>query len=318
LALLFSIEDAAIVRAKARIGPAGVIDCDDRRAASRRAFVVVLCALGAIPALLPCEADARSDSIIWEGEDQSVVLVQQDEDTAPPNDHPVTMAPEEIERMLSGLRFSHSDRESAAPMAVFTHGQVEILGQALSTGLARATPSEDVIFSIIGAHQMSPGAFARRNRLTAGRAFFRNGTLNVIFGEIQSPYRKKNIYGNLDEDFSPREHGSRASPEAQEAVLVASTEVSLLTDQQGQRGDWVVFVPTGTNPARRPADEVPPAEPVPPAAASSPAADPATDSADVANDDIERRLETLKRLREKGLISEDVYREKVDEVLNDL
>jgi len=276
--------------------------------------------LGAIPALLPYKAGARSDSIIWKGNDQSVVLVQQDEDTAPPNDHPVTMAPGEIERMLSGLRFSHSDGESAAPMAVFTDGQVEILGQALSTGLARATPSEDVIFSIIGAHQMSPGAFARRNRLTAGRAFFRNGTLNVIFGEIQSPYRKKNIYGKLDEDFSPREYGSRVSPAAQEGVLVASTEVSLLTDQQGQRGDWVVFAPaaTGASPVTRPADEVPPAEPVPPAAVSSPAVDSATDSADVANDDIERRLETLKRLREKDLISEDVYREKVDEVLNEL
>jgi hypothetical protein len=34
--------------------------------------------------------------------------------------------------------------------------------------------------------------------------------------------------------------------------------------------------------------------------------------------DIEQRLETLKRLREKDLISEEAYREKVDEVLDDL
>jgi len=221
--------------------------------------------------------------------------------------------------MLSGLRFRHSDHESGTPpAAVFTEEQVEILGQALATGLARATPSEDVIFSIIGAHRMSPGAFARRNRLTAGRAFFRDGRLNVIFGEIQSPYRKKNIYGRLEQDFSPREYGSRASPEAQEAVLVASTDVSLLSDRQGQRVDWVMFAPTATGAATPRLDEAP-AEPAPASAPSS-LADPAPaiNSTDVGNDDIERRLETLKRLREKDLISEDVYREEVDEILNDL
>jgi hypothetical protein len=300
------------------------MNCDESRALWRRGVVVAACAC-AMSGLLHQAAQARSDSIVWEGDDQSVVLAPQDEDTAPPNDHPVTMAPEDIERMLSSLRFRHSDHEpDTPPVAVFTEEQVEILGQALATGLTRAAPSEDVIFSIIGAHQMSPGAFARRNRLTAGRAFFRDGKLNVIFGEIQSPYRKKNIYGRLDEDFYPREYGSRASPDAQEAVLVASTDMSLRTEPQGQREDWVVFDSPVAGAAPPPQADTMAQDPQavpPPAEARSPGEPPdaaAGDKPVAVSADIEQRLETLKRLREKGLISEDVYREKVDEILKDL
>jgi hypothetical protein len=300
------------------------MNCDESRALWRRGVFVAACAC-AMSGLLHQAAQARSDSIVWEGDDQSVVLAPQDEDTAPPNDHPVTMAPEDIERMLSSLRFRHSDHEpDTPPVAVFTEEQVEILGQALATGLTRAAPSEDVIFSIIGAHQMSPGAFARRNRLTAGRAFFHDGKLNVIFGEIQSPYRKKNVYGRLDEDFYPREYGSRASPDAQEAVLVASTDMSLRTEPQGQREDWVVFDSPVAGAAPPPqADTIaqhPQAVPSP-AEARSPSEPPdaaAVDNPVAGSTDIEQRLETLKRLREKELISEDTYRAKVDEILKDL
>jgi hypothetical protein len=297
---------------------------EDGRAPWWRA-VIAACALATVAICGP-PAQARSDSTIWEGDDQSVVLASQDEETAPPNHHPATMAPRDIERMLTALHFRYADQETdAPPVAVFNEEQVEILGEALATGLARATPSQDVTFSLIGSHRISPGAFARRNRLTSGRAFVRNGKLNVIFGEIQGPYRKKNIYGRLEQDFYPREYGSRAPADAQEAVLVASTDVSLRTDQQGQRDDWVVFDSpvAGAAPAPRPQDSVT-AEPAPPPAPASagprlPAASSAAaDRPDAGSGDIEQRLETLKRLRQKELISEEVYREKVDEILNEL
>ena len=288
----------------------------------RTPAVVCSLVLAAGPVCPP--AEAASDAVIWEGNDQAVALVPQDEDTAPPNDHPASVAPEDIERMLGSLRFRYSDEETnTPPAAVFNEEQIEILGPALATGLGRATPSQDVTFSIIGAHRMSPDAIVRRNRLTAGRVFFRQDKLNVIFGEIQSPYRKKNIYGRVDEDFYPREYGSRAVPAAQESLLMASTAASLRDDADGPRHDWVVFDPDAAVALPGPSADVA-AEgsvPAPGPAAPAPAAPVAAGLAEAeaeAPQDIEQRLETLKQLREKDLISEEAYREKVDEILEEL
>jgi hypothetical protein len=312
-----------------RIVAVGVMNRSAIRTPWWRAAIAVS-ALAPVVGLLCPPAHAGSEAIIWEGNDQSVALAPQDEETAPPNDHPATLAPQDIERMLAGLRFRYADQETdTPPVAVFNAEQVGILGEALATGLSRATPSQDVTFSIIGAHRLSPGAFARRNRLTAGRVFFREGELNVIFGEIQSPYRKKNIYGQVDQDFHPREFGSRTIPSGQESILIASTAASLRGDAEGKRDDWVVFDPDNTGaipvPHSAPMDaaaEQPEPEPTPGQSRSAPVA---ADSASVeisgaapGTDDIEQRLETLKRLRDEGLVSEEAYREKVDEILEEL
>jgi hypothetical protein len=278
---------------------------------------LVFCVLGPAAGLFARPADAASNDVIWEGKDQSVVLAPQDDETAPPNDHPAIVAASDIERMLGSLRLKYSDQET--PLPVFTDEQVGILGEAFAAGLKKATPSQDVRFSIIGAHRVSPDAIARRNRITAGRVFFREGKLNVIFGELQSPYRKKNIYGRLEEDFYPREYGSRTTPSEQESILLASTAMSLREAPDGPRYDWAVFDPDHVS--ELPADGAPGAEaplaapePSRPAAAS---ADPAAAGA-AGRNDIEERLKTLKRLRDEGLVSEEAYREKVDEILEEL
>jgi hypothetical protein len=299
--------------------------------------------LAACGVLQRTSTPAQSDAVIWESDDQSVVLGPQD-DGAPPNDHPVTLTPGAIEKMLSALRLTHTDEDAeAVPLAVFTPEQIGILGAAMAEGLARARPSQDVMFSIVGAHRLSPGAFARRNRLTAGRAFFRDGHLNVIFGELQSPYRKKNVYGKVDEDFYPRNFGSRASAADLETKLIASTTAALHRGPDGERSDWVVLDPAlaraeavpapapvepparsepSAEPAPRaepkpPADVAPPTPvPVRPVAAPRPEPEPEPEPEDAG--DIEQRLETLKRLRDKGLISEDAYRKKMENILGDL
>jgi hypothetical protein len=215
----------------------------------------------------------------------------------------------------------------------------------MAAGLARARPSQDVMFSMVGAHRLSPGAFARRNRLTAGRVFFRDGHLNVIFGELQSPYRKKNVYGKVDEDFYPRNFGSRAAAEDLDTKLIASPAAALHRGPDGERNDWVVLdpalahaevtpAPAPVEPPARPepmaepaprAEPTPRAEPEPPADVAPPTPVPvrpvpaqAPKPEPEAASEIEQRLETLKRLRDKGLISDDAYRKKMEEILGDL
>lgn len=287
------------------------------------------CVLTVLPGLLSPVAYAGSNAVVWERDDQAVALAPQDDQTAPPNDHPVTIAPQVIEEMLAGLRLRYPNQNTGTPpVAVFNENQVDILGAALATGLARAGASQDVIFSVVGAHRLSPGAFAQRNRLTAGRVFVREGKLNLIFGEIQSPYRKKNIYGRTDEDFYPRKHGRRASAEEHESILIATASADLRSAPEGARGDWAVFdlalasvepapPPPPAATARAEAGPEPPDSP--PTATDVPErskAAPLPEAVDTA--EIEQRLETLKRLREKELISEEAYRQKVDEILEKL
>ena len=316
----------------------GESERDGRAPAGWRA-VVASSLLVATAVLCSSAMGARSGNIIWEGDDQSVILAPQDVADAPPNEHPVTLQPQHIGSMLSGLRFRHADQEAETPpAAVFNREQVKVLKDALAEGLSRATPSQDVVFSVVGAHRLAPGAFALRNRLTAGRAFYRDGKLNVIFGDIQGPYRKKNIYGRLEEDFYPRKFGSRTAPEAQGSLLVTSTGATLRNDTGGRREDWIMFAasdasgfaaqspqPTSSGlQQNKPAAEerpVPAARELPepaPAPRTASGSSPEPDRATEQRPDIEQRLATLKRLREKNLISEEIYREKVDEVLDDL
>ena len=85
-------------------------------------------------------------------------------------------------------------------------------------------------------------------------------------------------------------YGSRSSASA--VVLEAA-------DTTSRRADWVSIAAA--------AAPAPVAKPVEPAAAPSKAPE--------KSDDIERRLETLKRLRDKNLISEDEYQQKRKELL---
>ncbi|CAN5314539.1 hypothetical protein BH24PSE2_BH24PSE2_00080 [soil metagenome] len=272
--------------------------------------------------LLGSPAPAEADSVLWEGDDQSVVLAPQDDEAASPNDHPATLAPEAIEKMLAGLQLRYTDTEAEGPpLAVFTDEQLAILGEAVATGLARASPSQDIIFSLIGARHLSPGAFARRNRLTAGRVFLRDGQLNLIFGELLSPYRKKNVYGRVDEDFHPRRFGSRAAPEDHDAVLITSASASLHRGPDGERRDWVVFDRALARTEAAPQPELPPAVSPPAAAPPAPPEAPEPEAPEPesgAAADVEQRLKTLKRLRERDLIPEETYRKKIDEILEDL
>ena len=168
--------------------------------------------VGYLVAVLCClpSAYAGSNSVVWQRGDQIVQLVKQDDDSAPPNDHPVSTTPGEITAMLKMLRLRYADEESdVAPVSVFTKEEIDNLGNAVATGLGRAAPSQDVIFHVIGARRLSPGAFGKKNRVSAGRIFYRDGKFNIIFGQVQTPYRKKNVYGQISEDFYPRNYGSR-------------------------------------------------------------------------------------------------------------
>lgn len=289
-------------------------------------------------------AHAASKSIIWESGDQIVRLAKQDDASAPPNDHPTTTTAGDVAAMLEGLRLRYADEEiDVTPVSVFTKEEIDNLSKAVAKGLDRATSSQDVIFHVIGARQLSRGTFARRNRVSAGRVFYRDGNYNIIFGQIQTPHRKKNVYGQVDQDFYPRNYGSRTTAAKHDVVLLTSSATRLNDGNDGVRGDWIVIDSNATvtggqrnaDPDPDPTDARAPTQlPAPVALAEAPPISKATATesnesvltqpqdlsapATGSTTNVEQRLEALKRLRERELISEEVYQSKMKEILQDL
>jgi hypothetical protein len=240
---------------------------------------------------------------LWYSRDQFVTLVQQDRrstEIVQPNDHPVEIAPERLDAILASIEFLSA--EGSKSEKLFIHESLEVLVPQLVLGFRKAAPGEDVTFAIIGLHKSSFG-FARSQKVTTGRAFYKDGRLNIIFG-----FARKDFNDREDRRLAPLTPGNR-----QEAL---DGEWQLLP-QPGRNGfnlirkDWVTFgdvwlIPAATIPVVEKAA-------VPEVAPSAPSQKQTGDVRSPAE-----RLLTINELKDKGLISEDEYRGKRQEILNGL
>jgi hypothetical protein len=263
----------------------------------------------ALVAAITCAADAPRDVVVlWSGNDQWVKIEPQDDAAAPPNDHPAQVTSEAVNSALASLRVRTVDEDpaTAAQRPVFTAEELRNIAPRVAAGLAQAGPRQDVTFSTIGSHPRSAGGLVKDPGVNAGRVFYDDGRINVIFGELQSGYRKRLVYGQRTEDFTPREQGSRDKAAENDWVLAARPGVELHTNAGGVRNDWVEIDTAAVAAGAATVSQAP-------AAATPPAATAAKSGAD-----IEQRLKTLKELRDKNLISEEAYRAKMQELLSEL
>lgn len=270
--------------------------------------------------------------VLWSGDDQWVKIERQDDPAALPNDHPVQLGAEAVTNTLGALqvRIVDSDTGAESYRPVFTRKELENLATQIASGLANADPRQDVTFSTVGSHAMAAGGLVKDPGVNAGRVFYQGGKLNVIFGELQSNYRKKNVYGQRTEDFSPRRQGSRSKASKQKWTLATRPGVALhAAGSGGVRDDWVTIDPavvvtqTAAAPTAPQPVPPPPASVAAPTAAAGAAMEPAASSAPApttgkSTEDIEQRLQVLKDLKDKGLISEEAYNTKVQELLSEL
>jgi hypothetical protein len=283
-----------------------------------RQLVTASGALALVAAATCAAADTPRDVVVlWSANDQWVKIEPQDDAAASPNDHPAQLASEAISNALAALRIRIVDEDTAAEVqrSVFTAEELRNLAPRIASGLAKAGPRQDVTFSTIGSHPLAAGGVVKDPGVNAGRVFYDDGKLNVIFGELQSGYRKRNVYGQRTEDFTPRQQGSRSKAEEHKWVLVARPGVELHSNGGGVRNDWVAIDSTVVAAQALPA----PGAAQGPAAALPPAEGSAEGSgARAPSPDIEQRLQKLKELRDKNLISEEAYRAKMQELLSEL
>ncbi len=273
-------------------------------------------------------------SLAWSSEQFNQIYLV-DNGGQPPSLQPLTLSAEALAKVLESLQVtSHGtaatlfDKESAASFA-----------RGLSVAFTKATPSQDLLF-MITAH-VDTGGLLNRQLGNSGRAWLDQKGLNLAFSEVQvdfvGPYeavRKVRLF-----DFGSRQRASAVTlgpdgadhPRPDTAVIGLATQVDPTTGQ-----DLVIPIMAAAR-ERSAAPRAAVSSPYPmvdaqgrPVSATgavpvAPAASPASagtssvsPAAPISADAAERRLQTLQRLHDKGLISDQEYQAKRQQVLDGL
>lgn len=245
---------------------------------------------------------------LWRIHDFSSVALAARETGSVPNGQPITLT-------MEGLRQQLAQVQSVGPggaQPLFATDELAELVGPLVQAFGRAGPGDDVL--LLSSSRRDTGVLSQPTAITA-RLFVQDNQLHLIVHdaryEFYDAYRGTNV--------APRfTFGARSGAGA--AVITSA-------DVPNRRADWLaialnraagpaVVQPAAAMTAPLLAPALAPA--LAPLAAPMPAAatPPARRPLDAAGaEDIERRLETLKRLREKNLISEDEYQQKRKEIL---
>ena len=265
---------------------------------------------------LSSASDVRN---LWQSRDQFVALERQDSSGSGDsiaNDHPAEINPDRLSALLASIDVRSED--SGRPERLFTNESLEALVPQMVKGFHQAAAGEDVTFAIIGLYKAMYG-FAKSPKVTTGRAFYKSGRLNIIFGFVRKDFNERE-----DRRLSPLTPGSRQnSIEGEWTVLPQSA----LNGFSLVRKDWMVFsdvwqAPVAIPPVieqNNPKVQTTPAQPVneqnPPKVQTTPA-QPVKQPIDTRSP--AERLITLNELKNKGLISDEEYRNKRMEIMNGL
>jgi hypothetical protein len=279
---------------------------------------------------------ARADNILWRsGKNLYIKLVDQEGDASKPNDQPVTLDAGKVVNALKALQLhgKYTKKEEVSP--VFSIQQAQTLGENIAKGLQQARPDQDIVFALIKRHR---GLLSIQTvDYVAGRAFYVDGKLNIIIGDYDRPAdrfkeRTTQSMGGGDVQYFFN-NGSRGSKSGFKKSVITGDGIST----HENRKDWLL-VDVDTASAhylawqkRQAAQEGNTADTE---AARLEAARLAQERREMklemarmrkemkegsaAPRTVEERLQTLENLKKKGLITEDEYKSKREEILKDL
>jgi hypothetical protein len=272
-----------------------------QKCASRLGHGAVLMVVSALLAIvLVSSASAASRQTVWQSRDQFVALERLEPGAEGPNAHPVEMTPETLTTMLAAIDIRNED--STGTEALFSQGALQLLVPQLQQALRKASAQDDVTFAVIGLHSALYG-LAKSPKVTTGRMFFRNGRLNLIVGMAQHDVNERE-----DRRLAPFIPGSRRQTPAREWQLLPRAGQDVFTLK---RKDWIVF-----NDAATLMNIVAPEVSKSAVPHHTPIAPPRQAPAESRNP-VERMM-ILNELKNKGLISDEEYRGKRQQILDGL
>ena len=192
-------------------------------------------------------AHAADDDVVWKsGLNLYFKLREQDDTRYGKNDHPVDLDSNTISTALESLVYVDETLFTANEVVkpVFPSQQIKLLGTNLSKGLKQAKPDQDIIFVMEKSYRKL--AILTERALVAGRAFYKDGKLNLIIGDynlarneafeaVYDPSGKGNVPYNLN-------HGYRSKSTSgfkENTIKIAGVENKIAGKQR--RRDWFVI-----------------------------------------------------------------------------
>jgi hypothetical protein len=260
---------------------------------------------------------------------------------AVPNQHPVTLDGAAVADALSIIQvWEKSWFKPNEAQKVFSSEQARLLGQYIALGLAKATPGQDIIFAL---SRTDKGFLSviRELSFTSGRTFYANGKLNVIIGE----------YKRLPDKFQERAnastgageiryffgHGKRDKSSDFKLAVVSGEGIETHTVNGSKRPDWfeIDVKQAAAAVAARAAQQNQAAGGAESEAMRQEAARLAQErremrlemarmrrdmeqGAATSSGSPEQRLKTLEELQKKGMITDEEYARKREEILKDI
>lgn len=224
------------------------------------------------------------------------VRLENIETGAGPNDHPITIQAESVKAQLGGLEINRDGKREA----IFNEDDLNEIAAPIASALSAANPREDITFAVSGKH--GKVMWLTPNTVTTGRLFVKDGAINIIFNEIHGDFETQFFTRGVLRPFLP---GARAQASA--AVTLTSANAN---HRAANRRDWILLAQNAVPTPSAPPSKITVASP-PTATAPAPIDD-------ARHQEIERRLSTLKRLKDKGLISEQEYIGRQREILKEL
>lgn len=269
-------------------------------------IVVGLLVLNACSATMP-RAAVTDATPVW-SDGNGYVWLEPAENGAR-NGHPVEIPADVLRGSLSALRMDTrpGERQDHALSAfagdeVFTEGMLERLAEPLAQALARARPDQDVVFSVRGFRSSTWSSYVGRDVVTSARLFHDDLGLQLVVGEINTELDTDYRYARGPEAVAtgqvPVPHGSRGRAASGRWQLLETDGIKSHGNNGQPRHDWVRIDPSATPVAGR-SD----------AAASTPATE---------EDSPRERLQLLREMYEEGLIPEDVYRRRVEQIAEEI
>lgn len=247
-----------------------------------------------------------SDRRTWRIGEFTAIQRAEREAGAAANQHPATIAPETLRQLLAPVRLVVGN----GTQPLFSPDELGDLIEPLAEALSVATPGDDLL--LLSTHRRGGGVLVAPLGLTA-RLFVQDNALHLIVHEARRDFVNAYIGSRIPPTFT---FGSRAR-----AGVVTLQDPGATV----RRADWLAIPVTrvaAPAPAPQPVVLPAPAPGVPPKAQAAPppapVPAPAARPAPASADEIEQRLLTLKRLRERGLISEEEYQQKRREILQAL
>jgi len=293
----------------------GVIACAMGLALAATAAFAPPAQAGLLDGIFSSKTDLGSNTQReWRIDEFTWVKLVEAEAGAPGNQHPANVDSAALSAQLGAVRAN--TRDGVQPL--FAEAELAELAPVLARALVLAKPGDDVL---VLSTARRGGRLAAPVGITA-RLFVQGDALNLIVNDTRLAFLQEARNTRKQPKFV---YGSRAKAGA----------ASLLRGDQAasKRSDWVTIpvasLAAGAVPTAAAAVQPATVQPVAPAARPAPvtagapvtvvpAAPPVPGSAAAVGEEIEQRLTTLKRLRDKNLISEEEYQQKRREVLQKL